>query len=148
MQTIQQSRETMASYIMDLLSTLTNCLACFPRSPNLKINSKTYKMLRLLGEVSNPLLSPPLLSTSQMLIPSLIHRAASPTSTSSKRPPPLNSTPSRRFAVPLAKNLLPLRCGNAKPILYLHRMRISLRVWTIKLSMHAINQIRVRRRCT
>ena len=42
----------MAQYIMDLLYSLTNCLYCFPGSPNLRVNSKTYKMLRLLGEVS------------------------------------------------------------------------------------------------
>ncbi|KAI4152062.1 MAG: hypothetical protein LQ340_003127 [Diploschistes diacapsis] len=40
----------MAQYMMDLLYSLTNCLYCFPGSPNLKVNNKTYKMLRLLGE--------------------------------------------------------------------------------------------------
>ncbi|KAK5939547.1 Serine/threonine-protein kinase env7 [Knufia obscura] len=40
----------MATTIMDLLSNLTNCLFCFPSSPNLKINSRTLRLLRLLGE--------------------------------------------------------------------------------------------------
>ena len=44
----------MASYLMDLFYSLTNCMCCFPGSPNLRINNKTYKLLRLLGEVSFP----------------------------------------------------------------------------------------------
>lgn len=40
----------MAQYIMDLLHTLTNCMFCFPGSPQLKINSRSFKMLHLLGE--------------------------------------------------------------------------------------------------
>ena len=48
----------MAQYIMDLLYSLTNCMHCFPGSPNLKINNKTYKLLRLLGEVPLPHLRP------------------------------------------------------------------------------------------
>jgi serine/threonine kinase 16 len=40
----------MASILADILYTLTNCLACFPSSPNLKINSRSFKILRLLGE--------------------------------------------------------------------------------------------------
>ena len=43
---------TMAQFVMDLIGNLTNCMACFPGSPNLRVNNKTYKMLRLLGEVS------------------------------------------------------------------------------------------------
>lgn len=35
---------------MDIISNLTNCLFCFPSSPNLKINARTLRLLRLLGE--------------------------------------------------------------------------------------------------
>lgn len=40
----------MATTILDLLQNFTNCLFCFPSSPNLKINSRTLRLLRLLGE--------------------------------------------------------------------------------------------------
>lgn len=40
----------MATTIMDLISNFTNCLFCFPSSPNLKINGRTLRLLRLLGE--------------------------------------------------------------------------------------------------
>ncbi|KAL8718218.1 MAG: hypothetical protein Q9225_004626, partial [Loekoesia sp. 1 TL-2023] len=40
----------MAQVFMDLLSNLTNCLCCFPGSPQLKINNRSFKLLRLLGE--------------------------------------------------------------------------------------------------
>ena len=35
---------------MDIISNFTNCLFCFPSSPNLKINARTLRLLRLLGE--------------------------------------------------------------------------------------------------
>ncbi|KAL8999678.1 MAG: hypothetical protein Q9169_001495 [Polycauliona sp. 2 TL-2023] len=40
----------MAQIFMDLLSSLTNCLFCFPGSPKLKVNNRSFKLLRLLGE--------------------------------------------------------------------------------------------------
>ncbi|KAL8740261.1 MAG: hypothetical protein Q9190_007015, partial [Brigantiaea leucoxantha] len=40
----------MAQYLMDLLYSLTNCIFCFPGSPQLKINNRSFKLLRLLGE--------------------------------------------------------------------------------------------------
>ncbi|CAO1597991.1 Serine/threonine-protein kinase env7 [Xanthoria calcicola] len=40
----------MAEIFMDLLSSLTNCLFCFPGSPQLKVNNRSFKLLRLLGE--------------------------------------------------------------------------------------------------
>ncbi|KAF2085580.1 serine/threonine protein kinase-like protein [Saccharata proteae CBS 121410] len=40
----------MASYFLDLVYSLTNCMSCFPGSPQLKINSRSFKILRLLGE--------------------------------------------------------------------------------------------------
>ncbi|TGO42713.1 hypothetical protein BHYA_0006g01160 [Botrytis hyacinthi] len=40
----------MAQYFLDLLYTLTNCMSCFPGSPQLKINNRSFKILRLLGE--------------------------------------------------------------------------------------------------
>jgi hypothetical protein len=42
----------MAQYFLDLVYTLTNCFSCFPGSPQLKINNRSFKILRLLGEVS------------------------------------------------------------------------------------------------
>ena len=41
----------MASSLLDIFYSLTNCMACFPSSPNLKINNRSFKILRLLGEV-------------------------------------------------------------------------------------------------
>ncbi|TVY41161.1 Serine/threonine-protein kinase [Lachnellula subtilissima] len=40
----------MAQYFLDLVYTLTNCMSCFPGSPQLKINNRSFKILRLLGE--------------------------------------------------------------------------------------------------
>lgn len=41
---------TLTSYILDALWSVTQCLSCFPSSPALTINGKSYKILRLLGE--------------------------------------------------------------------------------------------------
>jgi serine/threonine kinase 16 len=40
----------MAQYLFDLVYSLTSCMSCFPSSPNLTINSRTFKILSLLGE--------------------------------------------------------------------------------------------------
>ena len=40
----------MAQYFLDLVYSLTSCMSCFPSSPNLTINSRTFKILSLLGE--------------------------------------------------------------------------------------------------
>ncbi|KAL2074008.1 hypothetical protein VTL71DRAFT_7786 [Oculimacula yallundae] len=40
----------MTQYFLDLVYTLTNCMSCFPGSPQLKINNRSFKILRLLGE--------------------------------------------------------------------------------------------------
>lgn len=40
----------MASIFLDVFYSVTSCLACFPSSPQLKINSRSFKILRLLGE--------------------------------------------------------------------------------------------------
>ncbi|KAL8694057.1 MAG: hypothetical protein Q9218_001235 [Villophora microphyllina] len=40
----------MAQYFMDLLASLTSCMCCFPGSPQLRINNRRFKLLRLLGE--------------------------------------------------------------------------------------------------
>ncbi|KAL2824458.1 kinase-like domain-containing protein [Aspergillus cavernicola] len=40
----------MAQYFFDLLYNLTDCMCCFPSSPQLKINNRSFKLLRLLGE--------------------------------------------------------------------------------------------------
>lgn len=45
----------MSQIMMDLLSSLTNCIYCFPGSPSLKVNNRSFKMQHLLGEVSSEL---------------------------------------------------------------------------------------------
>ncbi|KAE8373347.1 kinase-like domain-containing protein [Aspergillus bertholletiae] len=40
----------MAQYFFDLLYNFTDCMCCFPSTPQLKINNRSFKMLRLLGE--------------------------------------------------------------------------------------------------
>lgn len=40
----------MAQYFFDLLYTFTDCMCCFPSSPQLKVNNRSFKLLRLLGE--------------------------------------------------------------------------------------------------
>lgn len=40
----------MAQLFQDLIYSFGNCLNCFPGSPTLKINSRSFKILRLLGE--------------------------------------------------------------------------------------------------
>ena len=51
---LQRSQYTslgnMSQVFMDLLSSLTNCLYCFPNSPQLKINNRSFKLQHLLGE--------------------------------------------------------------------------------------------------
>lgn len=42
---------SLATYFMDVVYSFTNCMVCFPSSPQLKINSRSFKILRLLGEV-------------------------------------------------------------------------------------------------
>lgn len=41
---------SLGSYFLDAIYSLTNCMVCFPGSPQLKINSRSFKILRLLGE--------------------------------------------------------------------------------------------------
>lgn len=41
----------MAQLVQDLVYALGNCLSCFPGSPTLKVNGRSFKILRLLGEV-------------------------------------------------------------------------------------------------
>lgn len=48
----------MAQVFLDLLYSFGNCMSCFPGSPTLKINSRSFKILRLLGEVCLPLSLP------------------------------------------------------------------------------------------
>lgn len=43
----------MAQVFLDLITSFGNCLNCFPGSPSLKINSRNFKILRLLGEVGH-----------------------------------------------------------------------------------------------
>lgn len=40
----------MAQLILDLFQTFTNCLFCFPSTPTLRINNRSFRLLRLLGE--------------------------------------------------------------------------------------------------
>lgn len=82
----------MAQYLLDLIYNFTDCMCCFPSSPQLKINSRNFKLLRLLGEVSIAMahLRLRMNGLTTFLIDS---RAASLTSTSSKTKPTHNSTP-------------------------------------------------------
>ncbi|EKG22262.1 hypothetical protein MPH_00441 [Macrophomina phaseolina MS6] len=41
---------SLSSYVLDLVYSLTNCMSCFPGTPQLKINGRSFKILRLLGE--------------------------------------------------------------------------------------------------
>ena len=41
----------MAQIFLDLFYSFGNCLNCFPGSPTLKINNRSFKIQRLLGEV-------------------------------------------------------------------------------------------------
>lgn len=51
MQQSQPSALThLSSYLLDALWSLTNCFACLPSTPTLRINSRPFKILRLLGE--------------------------------------------------------------------------------------------------
>ena len=45
----------MAQMLLDLFYSFGNCLNCFPGSPTLRINNRSFKIQRLLGEVSFPL---------------------------------------------------------------------------------------------
>ncbi|KAL2041288.1 hypothetical protein N7G274_005670 [Stereocaulon virgatum] len=51
---LQQRQHTslgaMSQIMIDLLYSLTNCMFCFPGSPQLKINNRSFKMQHLLGE--------------------------------------------------------------------------------------------------
>ncbi|EFW99485.1 serine/threonine-protein kinase [Grosmannia clavigera kw1407] len=40
----------MANALLDVVYSFGHCLSCFPSSPTLKINSRSFKILRLLGE--------------------------------------------------------------------------------------------------
>ncbi|CAK7227907.1 Serine/threonine-protein kinase env7 [Sporothrix curviconia] len=40
----------MASTLLDLVYSMGSCLSCFPSTPTLKINGRSFKILRLLGE--------------------------------------------------------------------------------------------------
>lgn len=44
----------LSSYLFDIGYSIINCMSCFPSSPNLKVNGRSFKILRLLGEVSMP----------------------------------------------------------------------------------------------
>ncbi|OAP59779.1 hypothetical protein AYL99_04781 [Fonsecaea erecta] len=40
----------MANTFLDIFYSLSSCICCFPSSPQLKINNRSFRMLRLLGE--------------------------------------------------------------------------------------------------
>ena len=46
----KKNKTKMAQYFLDLVYSLTTCMSCFPSSPNLTINQRSFKILRLLGE--------------------------------------------------------------------------------------------------
>lgn len=80
----------MAQYFFDLLYTFTDCMCCFPNSPQLKINNRSFKLLRLLGEVGRPRFPLTTLPADRKIN---TYRAASPTSTSSRTRQPPSSSP-------------------------------------------------------
>ncbi|PYH77771.1 kinase-like protein [Aspergillus uvarum CBS 121591] len=45
----------MAQYFFDLLYSFTDCMCCFPSTPQLKINSRGFKLLRLLDKATSEL---------------------------------------------------------------------------------------------
>lgn len=50
----------MAQILSDLFYSFGNCLNCFPGSPTLKINGRSFKIQRLLGEVRKKNMPAPL----------------------------------------------------------------------------------------
>ncbi|KAL9060202.1 MAG: hypothetical protein Q9162_000816 [Coniocarpon cinnabarinum] len=40
----------LSAYFLDVAFSFCNCLSCFPSEPNLSLNGRTFKILRLLGE--------------------------------------------------------------------------------------------------
>jgi serine/threonine kinase 16 len=40
----------MGSILLDIFYSISSCLVCFPSTPQLRINSRSFKILRLLGE--------------------------------------------------------------------------------------------------
>jgi len=77
----------MASALLDLVYSMGSCLSCFPSSPQLKINNRSFKILRLLGEVYCR-------STTQLTsLTHILTRAAFPTFTSSKTHPLMTCSP-------------------------------------------------------
>jgi hypothetical protein len=87
---------SLGTYFLDVVYSFTNCMVCFPSSPQLKINSRSFKILRLLGEVCIffPVAYNP---------PNRFNRADFPTYISSKTTQISNCSRSRRYDVPLAK---------------------------------------------
>lgn len=55
---VRQPTDIMAHYFQDLAYLLSNCMSCFPGSPKLKINNRSFKILRLLGEVRKTIFKP------------------------------------------------------------------------------------------
>ena len=74
----------MAQYFFDLLYNFTDCMCCFPSTPQLKINDRSFKLLRLLGEVCFVPLNQQLLQTDRMLTRRVMLRVVSPTYTWSR----------------------------------------------------------------
>jgi len=88
---------SLGTYFLDAVYSFTNCMVCFPSSPQLKINSRSFKILRLLGEVRS------LGATIAMILTNRNNRVVSHMYTSYKTTPINNSSPSRRFDVPSAR---------------------------------------------
>lgn len=88
---------SLGTYFMDAIYSFTNCMVCFPSSPQLKINSRSFKILRLLGEVRL------LQTTIAIALTNRDNRAVSHTSISYKTIQINNFSLSRRFDVPLAR---------------------------------------------
>jgi hypothetical protein len=89
---------SLGTYFLDVVYSFTNCMVCFPSSPQLKINSRSFKILRLLGEVCS-------LVPMRHSMTDCDRRVASHMSIWYKTIQISNSSPSRRYDVRSAKKV-------------------------------------------
>jgi hypothetical protein len=83
----------LASYVVDVIYSLTNCVFCFPNSPNLKINNRSFKLLRLLGEVRGAIANDSFEGSMTWRMADLTSRGVSPMCIWSKTRRAANSSP-------------------------------------------------------
>ena len=125
----------MAQYLEDLLSTLASCFFCFPSSPQLRINSRSFKILRLLGEVHS--------QTPDSLYPIHAHyelREAFHTSISFRKLQLAICMPSRKSGVHSDKNPSPWHLKKSKLIPSSLRTQTLFHLSTTALHLQKIRQ--------